>query len=82
MKFRLSIILVLAFYGTIAMSSCVKKYTCQCVIKYSGTPGLPDSLVNEYDVTDSKKGAEDVCKKESYSHDSNGVHTVETCRLY
>ncbi len=82
MKFRLSIILVMAFAGIISMSSCVKKYTCQCVVKYSGIPGLPDSTMQEYDITDSKSGADSKCKGESYSHDANGIHTQETCQLY
>ncbi len=82
MKFRLSIILVMAFAGIIAMSSCVKKYTCQCVIKYSGMPGLPDSSVQEYSITDKKSGADAACKAESFTHDANGIHTVETCILF
>jgi hypothetical protein len=82
MKIRLSVILVMAFAGIIAMSSCVKKYTCQCVIKYSGTPGLPDSSVQTYDITDSKSGATSKCKSESFSHDDNGIHTEETCTIF
>ena len=82
MKFRLSILTLMAFAGIVAMSSCVKKYKCQCVIKYSGAPGLPDSSVNMYDVTDSKSGAKTVCEGKSFTHDENGIHTVETCELY
>ena len=82
MKFRISILLVIAFACITAMSSCNKKYTCQCVIKYSGVPGLPDSVVNEYDITDTKSKATSICKGNSYTHDANGVHTDESCQIY
>lgn len=83
MKFRGSaLLLFVAVAGVLAMSSCVKKYTCQCVIKYSGAPGLPDSVVNEYDITDSKKGAESKCKEESFEHVDNNIKVVETCKLF
>lgn len=82
MKFRLPILFVLAFTGIVAMSSCVKKYTCHCVIKYSGYPGLPDSSIQEYDITDSKSGAKSKCEGESIDKTTNGVRTVETCTLY
>lgn len=82
MKFRLFPVLIIAFFCIVATSSCVKKYTCQCVIKYSGVPGLPDSAIQEYDITDKKSNAESACKAESYTHDANGIHTEETCKLY
>ncbi len=64
------------------MSSCTKKYTCQCSIKYSGAPGLPDSTTNEYEIIDSKKNAEKLCKDESFEKEENGIKVVETCKLY
>ncbi|MCW3122519.1 MAG: hypothetical protein JWQ38_2011 [Flavipsychrobacter sp.] len=70
------------FATFIAMSSCVKKYTCHCVITYSGAPGLPDSTVEEYDVQAKKTDAETRCKGESGTFDNGSVHTVETCYLY
>ncbi len=82
MKLRPSFYLVMSFAAVLAMSSCVKKYTCHCDIKYSGAPGLPDSTVKEYDITDSKTKADDKCKKESGTFDNNGIHTVESCYLY
>jgi hypothetical protein len=82
MKFRVFLLLAVAFAGVISMSSCVKEYTCQCVIKYSGVPGLPDSVVNEYSIQDTKSGAEQKCKDESGTYNTNGVQTVEACKLY
>jgi hypothetical protein len=64
------------------MSSCVKKYTCHCDIKYSGYPGLPDSTVQEYEIKDTEAGAKDKCKSESFTHDENGIHTDENCFLF
>lgn len=82
MKFRPSFLLVMAFAAFIAMSSCVKKYTCHCDIKYTGYPGLPDSAFQEYDITDNKAGAETKCKAESGTY-TNGTKTAtETCYLY
>jgi len=82
MKFRPSLLVIMVFAAFITMSSCVKKYTCHCNIYYSGTPGLPDSTTQEYDITDSKNNATSKCKAESGTYDNNGIHTVETCYLY
>ncbi len=82
MKFRQSLSVVMVFALILAMSSCVKKYTCHCEIEYSGTPGLPDSTFQEYEVVDKKADAETKCKGESGTYDNNGIHTVETCYLY
>lgn len=82
MRFRSSVVLLLAVAGVMAMSSCTKKYTCQCVIKYSGAPGLPDSVVNEYEMIDKKKSAESACKEESFTKEENGIKVEETCKLF
>jgi hypothetical protein len=82
MKFRSTLLLFVVFATFFAMSSCVKKYTCHCDIKYTGYPGLPDSTVQEYDIKSSKKDAETKCKAESTSYDSSGIHAEETCYLY
>ena len=83
MRFRFTVFAILALAVMfVSMTSCVKKYTCQCVFKYSGYPGLPDSSVNEYDITDSKSGAKSKCAGESKTYDNNNIHTVETCTLY
>ena len=82
MKFRTTILLVLAIASTVAMASCTKNYTCHCEIKYSGSPGLPDSTVQEYSITDSKSGATSKCKAESDSVTNNGITSVEKCYIY
>jgi hypothetical protein len=64
------------------MVSCTKNYTCRCTIKYSGYPGLPDSVINEYSITNTKAEAKNKCDKESKTYDHPPQHTVETCVLY
>lgn len=81
MKFRPFTLLVVAFIGLVSLNSCVKKYTCHCVIKYSGVPGIPDSTAVEYEITDNKDGAKSKCEAESATFDNNNIHTVETCIL-
>ena len=62
--------------------SCTKSYTCSCVIKYSGYPGLPDSVINTYSITDTKSNAKSKCSKNSGTFTNNNIKTVETCTLY
>jgi hypothetical protein len=76
------VLLLLAISGTLLLNSCTKKYTCQCSIKYSGMPGLPDSTVNEYEIINSKANAEKICKDASFEKEQNGIKVVETCKLY
>ena len=83
MRFRPSLILLaLVLAGSFSMTSCVKNYTCRCVIKYSGYPGLPDSTVNEYTISNTKSAAKSKCEKESGSYDNGPIHSDETCVLY
>jgi hypothetical protein len=82
MKFRLLTILASAFIITTALTSCVHEYICQCVISYSGQPGLPDTTVNEYTIKDTKKKAESACEGHSGTYETNGIKTVEDCHLY
>ena len=75
--------LLLAFAGvTLLLSSCVREYTCQCQIVYTGTPGLPDTLVREYPIKDSKKKATTLCEQNSTTADNNGIHTEEKCTIF
>jgi len=82
MKLRNSVLLTLAILSVFSMTSCVKKYTCSCLIKYTGAPGVPDSVVNEYDIINNKKAAASVCKNESFEKEVDGIKVVETCKLY
>lgn len=81
MSFRSTLLLGVAAF-TIICSSCVQEYTCQCRIKYSGAPGLPDSLVREYPIRDTKDGAKSLCEGNSQHTETNGVKTDEDCALY
>lgn len=75
--------LLLAAAGiTLLLSSCVREYTCQCQIVYTGQPGLPDTLIREYPIKDSKKKAESTCQGNSTTSDNNGIHTEEDCSLF
>ncbi len=82
MKLRSTVLLFVAVLSVLSVSSCVKKYTCRCLVKYSGAPGLPDSTYNEYEVYNNKKGAESVCKEASFTKEQDGITLTETCKLY
>jgi hypothetical protein len=82
MRLRLSLLVALAFVLMTGMSSCVKKYTCQCNINYTGAPGLPGSVTESYDITDTKANAKSKCSAQSATYNNNGIQTVETCTLY
>ncbi len=75
-------LLLVAACGMVLMSSCTKKYTCQCKVTYSGAPGLPDSSVREYEIYNSKSGAESECEEASYEHEEDGIKVKEECALY
>ena len=82
MSLRTLLLLATAGITLLSTSSCVRDYTCQCQIVYSGQPGLPDTLVREYKVKDTKKKAKSVCEGNSTTSDNNGIHTEENCHLY
>jgi hypothetical protein len=82
MKLRLGSLVALCFVMMVFMSSCVRDYICRCETVYTGQPGMPDTLVKEYDVTDTKKNAKADCVNASNSSEKDGIKTVETCDLY
>jgi len=85
MKFRTTILLVLAIAGSALMTSCTKSYTCQCSIVYTGgTAGLPDSSEQVYNITNTASGAKSACSGNSFTHTdaASGIVTTETCVLY
>lgn len=82
MKFRLPVVLMMLVVVMVMFSSCTREYVCKCTISYSGQPGLPDTLVKEYPVTDTKKKAKAVCEENSQNSEQNGIKTVENCHLY
>jgi hypothetical protein len=82
MKLRFPLFLATAFIITMGISSCTKDYICQCTIKYSGQPGLPDSVVKEYPIKDKKKDAKSVCEANSGTYRNGEILTQETCTLY
>lgn len=82
MKLRAFILPVLALAVISSSTSCVKKYICHCEITYSGIPGLPDTAIHEYDISDTKSKAKSKCEAQSYEKEYNYVKTKETCTLY
>ncbi len=81
MQLRTTLLLAVAG-ATLFFSSCVRDYTCQCQIVYTGTPGLPDTVIKKYQVTDTKKKAKSICEQNSTTSDNNGIHTKEDCKLF
>lgn len=82
MKLRFSQVVAIAFVVMVGFSSCTREYTCQCVIKYTGQPGLPDSVIREYPVKDTKKKAQSVCEGNSGTYQTGDITTTETCKLW
>lgn len=66
----------------VGMSSCVRDYICYCDVKYTGYPGLPDSLHREYEITDKKDAAKSLCEQQTKTFEHNGIKTEETCHLF
>ncbi|HTN45007.1 MAG TPA: hypothetical protein VL098_01580 [Flavipsychrobacter sp.] len=81
MKFRLSTVLLLVVM-TAVFSSCTREFVCRCTISYSGQPGLPEPVVEEYPVTDTKSKAKSVCEGNSDSLVTGNITTLEKCELY
>ncbi len=81
MKILNTILIASAISAFTLFSACTKEYTCQCTIRFSGTPGMPDSLATEYPITDTKKKAKSACEAKSTSFQKDDVKTVETCEL-
>ena len=82
MKLRFGTILAICFLLMTTMTSCVHDYICQCKISYSGAPGLPDTLIKEYNVSDVKKKAKKTCEENSTTSEKDGIKSVEDCHLY
>jgi hypothetical protein len=63
-------------------TSCTREYICQCKIKYTGKPGLPDSSMQEFLLKNTLKQATADCAANNTSLTTNGVTLTETCQLY
>jgi hypothetical protein len=83
MKLRPGVLLAFAFVMILTtMTSCVRKYYCQCEITYSGQAGLPKPHINEYEIKDTKKKAEQLCNANSGEYTNGDIKTKESCQLY
>lgn len=82
MKLRSGLLAGFIFICILGTTSCTKDFICQCEVAYSGQPGLPDTLINEYKLTNTKKKAQQICEEGSSENTEGGITTVETCKLY
>ncbi|OSZ78296.1 hypothetical protein CAP35_08550 [Chitinophagaceae bacterium IBVUCB1] len=82
MKIRTGTLLALAILLVLGLGSCRREYICQCTIVYTGQPGLPDTTIKEYKVSDTKKKAASKCESNSSQSEKDGIKSVETCKLY
>ena len=82
MKMRFGSMITLCLVFMVFMSSCTREYICQCEVIYTGLAGLPDTIINEYPVTDTKKNAKADCQAQSNTTEKDGVKTEEICDLY
>lgn len=74
--------LLVAMASVFLLTSCTREYICQCTLTYTGKPGLPDPLLKEYPITDTKKNAISLCEAKSQTYDDNGIHTEEVCEIW
>ena len=79
---KIPLLLAAAFVILTGFSSCVREYTCQCTVTYTGQPGLPDSSLQEYPIKDTKKNAKSLCEANSYTSTESGITVTEKCELY
>lgn len=81
-KYFTTLLLSLSAVVLLTATSCTREYLCQCKITYTGAPGLPQGVVTEYPITDSKKNARNACQAASGTYNSGGIQTVEECDLF
>jgi hypothetical protein len=75
--------IVLCVVVASALSSCTREFICQCTYSYKGTtPGLPDSVREDFIIKDTKKGAIDKCKRHGITTSTNGIEFNKSCELY
>lgn len=77
-----SLLIISSLIAALSFSSCVKDYTCQCKITFSGKPGLPEPQIREYELSNTLKQAKEECENRSQVYTSDGVTTTEACELY
>ncbi|RYE23202.1 MAG: hypothetical protein EOP51_11290 [Sphingobacteriales bacterium] len=82
MKLRPGLVIAAAFITLTCLSSCIRTYTCECQVTYSGQPGLPDTISREYSVSDTKKKAKSACEGNSSTSENGGIKAIEDCHLY
>lgn len=82
MKLSSGLLTGFIFVLFLGATSCTQDFICECEIAYSGQPGLPDTLINEYTLTNTKKEAQRICEEGSSESEEGGIKTVETCKLY
>lgn len=76
------ILLSFTVFVLFGATSCVRDYTCQCTVTYSGAPGLPDSSIQQYSVRDTKAKAKSACEGKSGNYTTGSISMKEKCILY
>lgn len=77
-----TVLLALSAIVMLFATSCTREYNCQCKFTYTGAPGLPEGVVKEYKIRDTKSAAQSACQGSSKEYDKDGIHTVEDCDLF
>ena len=67
---------------SVGFTSCIKDYTCECEISYTGKPGLPASTKKQYTIKDKEDEAKSICENSSSTIVRDGITTTENCKLY
>lgn len=81
MKSIFTSLLIIGF-ASVTLTSCIKEYNCKCEIEYTGAPGLPKNTVTEYTIKDTHGNAKSQCEGSSNEYTSNGMTTIEDCKLF
>jgi len=68
--------------GIVLLFSCTKTYTCHCLLTHTSAPGLPDTTYNEFNITDTKGNAQNLCRQKSGVFYNNWIYTIDSCYLY
>jgi hypothetical protein len=77
-------LLILALFLPFAFGSCTQEFICQCEISYEGDqPGLPNPVIQEFFIKDTRKQAAINCEENSTSYtSSDSITLIQACQLF
>lgn len=73
--------IIITIFIAMLFTSCVREYTCECKISFSGQPGLPDPYTRDYSLSNTRKKAVKECEELSRTYSDGGITTTEECKL-